>query len=74
MKAQILQAINNLDTFLVDAEAILGHPYSTGLNVAKIIADLKDYSKELRGMVEELQEAVPTAEIAEETEKASVEE
>lgn len=75
MKGQILQAINNLDSFLADAEVILGHPYSTGLNVEKIIKDLKDYSKELRGMVEALEEAsAPETENVEAAENTSVEE
>ena len=75
MKEQVLQAITNLDSFLADAEIINNHPYSTGLNVEKIIKDLKDYAKDIRAMVEAINE-VPEAEVenAEPSENTSVEE
>ena len=71
MKAQILQAITNLEAFLTESQTILSHPYSAGLNVEKMLTDLQDFAKELKGMVEMLEE---TSDQPEETEKLSVEE
>ena len=67
MKTQILQAITNLENFLTESQTILGHPYSAGLNVEKMLTDLQDFAKELKTMVEALEEASePTAEMSEE--------
>ena len=71
MKTQILQAITNLEAFLTESQTILSHPYSAGLNVEKMLTDLQDFAKELKGMVEMIEE---TNDQPEETEKPSVEE
>ena len=64
MKTQILQAITNLEAFLTESQTILSHPYSAGLNVEKMLTDLQDFAKELKTMVESLEEE-PAAEMSE---------
>lgn len=67
MKIQILQAITNLENFLTESQTILSHPYSAGLNVEKMLGDLQDFAKDLKTMVESLEEASePVAEMSEE--------
>ena len=67
MKTQILQAITNLENFLTESQTILSHPYSAGLNVEKMLSDLQDFAKDLKIMVESLEESSqPVAEMSEE--------
>ena len=70
MKQQLTQAIDNLENFLMNIESIDKHPYSKGVDVAKLIKDLEDYAKDLKNMVAQLpDEAIPEVEIAETEER-----
>lgn len=72
MKQQLTQAVDNLENFLVNIESIDKHPYSKGVDVAKLVKDLEDYAKDLKNMIAQLpDEAVSVDENAEaEGEKA----
>ena len=69
MKTQILQAITNLENFLTESQTILSHPYSAGLNVEKMLTDLQDFAKDLKTMVESLEDS-EAAELIEEKNEA----
>lgn len=58
MKQQLTQAIDNLENFLVNIESIDKHPYSKGVDVAKLVKDLEDYAKDLKNMVAQLPDEV----------------
>lgn len=62
MKAQILQAIDNLKNFLTNIESIDKHPYSKGVDVTKLIKDLEDYAKDLEDMVKQIPDVIDTKE------------
>jgi predicted ATP-grasp superfamily ATP-dependent carboligase len=66
-KPEVLNLIDNLEGFLENITAINKHPYSTGVDVEKLIKDLQDYMKDMRAVVEQIEELVPdTAEPEEE--------
>ena len=58
MKQQLTQAIDNLENFLVNIESIDKHPYSKGVDVAKLVKDLEDYAKDLKNMIAQLPDEV----------------
>ena len=55
-KQKVFEALDGLDGFLLNIDSIAKHPYSNGVNVIKLITDLQDYSKDLRKMVEDINE------------------
>lgn len=58
MKQQLTQAVDNLENFLVNIESIDKHPYSKGVDVAKLVKDLEDYAKDLKNMIAQLPDEV----------------
>ena len=56
MKEQVLQAITNLDQFIENMNVLNSNPYSLGIDTSKILQDLTQFSKDLREMVEAIQE------------------
>ena len=56
MKEQVLQAITNLDQFIENMNGLNSNPYSLGIDTSKILQDLTQFSKDLREMVEAIQE------------------
>ena len=56
MKEQVLQAITNLDQFIESMNGLSNNPYSLGLDTNKLLQDLTQFSKDLREMVEAIQE------------------
>lgn len=56
MKEQVLQAITNLDQFIENMNGLNSNPYSLGIDTNKILQDLTQFSKDLREMVEAIQE------------------
>lgn len=70
MKQQLAQAISSLENFLENIESIDKHPYSKGVDVAKLVKDLRDYARDLQNMVAQLpDEAAPEVEVTETEEK-----
>lgn len=55
-KQEVLNLITNLDGFLTNIKAIGEHPYSTGIDVNKLIKDLQDYLKDMKAAVEQIEE------------------
>lgn len=55
-KQEVLSLITNLDNFLLNIKAIAQHPYSQGVDVIKLIADLQDYLKDMKVAVEAIDE------------------
>lgn len=58
-KPEVLSLIDNLGSFLENITAINKHPYSTGIDVERLIKDLQDYVKDMRAVVEQIQELEP---------------
>lgn len=58
-KPEVLSLIDNLGNFLENITAINNHPYSTGIDVERLIKDLQDYVKDMRAVVEQIQELEP---------------
>lgn len=56
MKQQALDLVTNLDNFLMNIESISKHPYSKGVDVEKLIKDLRDYCNDLRQGIENIEE------------------
>lgn len=56
MKEQVLQAITNLEQFIENMNGLNSNPYSLGVDTNKILQDLTQFSKDLREMVEAIQE------------------
>ena len=56
MKEQVLKAITNLDQFIENMNGLNNNPYSLGVDTSKILQDLTQFSKDLREMVEAIQE------------------
>lgn len=66
-RQEVLNLITNLESFLETIQSINNHPYSTGVDVDKLIKDLQDYLKDMKAVVEQIEELVPdTAEPEEE--------
>jgi hypothetical protein len=55
-KQEVLDLITNLDGFLTNIKAISEHPYSTGVDVNRLIKDLQDYLKDMKAVVEQIDE------------------
>lgn len=58
-KPEVLSLITNLENFLGTVQSINNHPYSTGVDVDKLIKDLQDYLKDMKDVVEQIQELEP---------------
>ena len=56
MKQQALDLVTNLDNFLMNIESIAKHPYSKGVDVEKLVKDLRDYCNDLREGIEKIEE------------------
>ena len=74
MKQQALDLVTNLDNFLMNIESIATHPYSKGVDVEKLVKDLRDYCNDLREGIEKIEEVtedfVGQPDSAEESSKA----
>ena len=68
-KPEVLNLIDNLESFLENITAINSHPYSTGIDVDKLIKDLQDYMKDMKAVVEQIQELEPDTNEPEEISK-----
>ena len=55
-KQEVLNLINNLDGFLSNIKSINEHPYSTGVDVDKLVKDLQDYLRDMKVAVEAIEE------------------
>ena len=55
-KQEVLNLITNLDGFLTNIKSINEHPYSIGVDVNKLIKDLQDYLKDMKAVVEQIEE------------------
>ena len=55
-KQEVLNLITNLDGFLTNIKSINEHPYSTGVDVDKLVKDLQDYLKDMQAAVEAIEE------------------
>lgn len=55
-KQEVLNLITNLDGFLTNIKSINDHPYSTGVDVDRLIKDLQDYLKDMKAAVEAIDE------------------
>ena len=58
-KPKVLDLITNLESFLDTVQSVNNHPYSSGIDVDKLITDLKDYLKDMKTVVEQIQELQP---------------
>ena len=65
-KPEVLNLINNLDGFLNNIKSINEHPYSTGVDVDRLVKDLQDYLKDMKAVVEDIQELEPDTNAPEE--------
>ena len=65
-KPEVLNLITNLEGFLDNIKSINNHPYSTGVDVDKLIKDLQDYLKDMKAVVEQIQELEPDTNAPEE--------
>ena len=65
-KPEVLNLITNLEGFLDNIKSINNHPYSTGVDVDKLIKDLQDYMKDMKAVVEQIQELEPDTNTPEE--------
>lgn len=55
-KQEVLNLITNLDGFLTNIKSINEHPYSTGVDVDRLVKDLQDYLKDMKVAVEAIDE------------------
>lgn len=55
-KEETLQLIENLNGFLDNIQSINNHPYSTGVDVNRLLHDLQDYLKDMKAVVEQINE------------------
>ena len=62
MKEQAINMIDNLKGFLDNIKSISSHPYSRGVNVDKLVADLQTFADDLKESIEKIEE-VTTDEI-----------
>ena len=65
-KQEVLNLLANLEGFLDNIKSINNHPYSTGIDVDKLIKDLQDYMKDMKAVVEQIQELEPDTNTPEE--------
>jgi uncharacterized coiled-coil DUF342 family protein len=56
MKQEVLNLLTNLEGFLDNIKSINNHPYSTGVDVDKLVQDLQDYVKDMKASVEKIEE------------------
>ena len=70
MKQQALDLVTNLDNFLMNIDSIAKHPYSKGVDIDKLIKDLRDYCNDLKAGIEKIEEVSYDA-ISEDCEEAS---
>lgn len=59
MKQQLIERLQTLTTFLNEVEVINNNPYSAGLDVKKVLSDLKGFTKETLEIAEQLPEEAP---------------
>ena len=57
MKEQTINMIDSLKGFLDNIKSIAAHPYSNGVNVDKLVADLQSFVDDLKESVEKIEEA-----------------
>ena len=60
MKEKAIQLTDNLHGFLLNIKSINEHPYSTGVNVGKLVEDLLAYANEIKSVITEINEVVVT--------------
>ena len=65
-KQEVLNLLTNLEGFLDNIKSINNHPYSTGVDVDRLIKDLQDYVKDMKAVVEQIQELEPDTNTPEE--------
>ena len=65
-KQEVLNLLTNLEGFLDNIKSINNHPYSTGVDVDRLIKDLQDYIKDTKAVVEQIQELEPDTNTPEE--------
>lgn len=56
MKEKALQLTDNLHGFLLNIKSIHEHPYSVGVDVDKLVADLLAYTDDMKSVISEIQE------------------
>ena len=56
MQEKALQLTDNLHGFLLNIKSIHEHPYSVGVDVNKLIADLLAYTDDMQSVISEIQE------------------
>lgn len=57
MKEQAINMVDNLKGFLDNIKSIAAHPYSSGVNVDKLIVDLQSFADDLKESIEKIEEA-----------------
>lgn len=57
MKEQAINMIDNLKGFLDNIKSIAAHPYSSGVNVDKLVVDLQSFADDLKESIEKIEEA-----------------
>ena len=60
MKEKAIQLTDNLHGFLLNIKSINEHPYSTGVDVNKLIEDLLAYANDMKSVISEINEVVVT--------------
>jgi hypothetical protein len=55
-KESILNMINGLESFLNEIENLQKHPYSQGINVERMLEDMKKFTTELKTEVNKLED------------------
>lgn len=55
-KQEVLNLMANLEGFLINIKTINEHPYSTGIDVSKLVKDLQDYLVDMKAAVEAIEE------------------
>ena len=58
MKDKAIQLIDNLHSFLLNIKSIHEHPYSIGVDMDKLVADLLEYVDDMRSVVSEIEEPI----------------
>ena len=58
MKEKALQLTDNLHGFLLNIKSIHEHPYSVGVDVDKLVADLLAYTDDMKSVISEIQEVI----------------
>lgn len=67
----IQDEVGTLINWILEMQNLLQNPYSSGLNVQRVLNDLTGYAKGLTKMVYDLEQKIKIAEgVEEETEKA----